>query len=123
MTRIAKKVGFFKFLSSGLANAFCLFNQNATPIIEKVCVQFQAQKPLIHIMQPMILDFFKELLSRFVKPDIIKNCSLPINVDYHTMNNQRKNSDIVIGTVTQEVVALLSEDEKKIFFRMLESIM
>ena len=72
----SQKGKIFQFLSSGLAKASCHFIQNATPIIEKLCVQFQAQKTLIHIMRPIILDFFKELLSRFVKPDIIKKTVL-----------------------------------------------
>lgn len=59
------------FLSSRSAAAYCSFLLWFIPTIEKLNKTLQKDQPLIHILQRLILNFLRDILSRFVQPSFL----------------------------------------------------
>lgn len=64
-TCMTREERLFVFLSSELSKACCLFLNNIIPAFETVNFRLQAQAPLIHKLQPILLDLLEDILSRF----------------------------------------------------------
>lgn len=106
----------FNFFSSNLCKAFCLFLQNTIPVFDKFNTHLQSEKPLFPTLRSLIFALFKELLSKFMKPEVVKKTSSPIEVDYHSLHNQKSDNEIIIGSATAKIVECLVSEEKKVFF-------
>ncbi|CAN7950470.1 unnamed protein product [Ixodes hexagonus] len=104
------------FLSSELNRACCLFLQNVIPLFEKTNCLLQAQAPQIHILRGLLNQLLKDLLTRFVRPDLLKGCRSLLTVAYGAVNNQRDDKDLVIGSTTYCVVEKLRQIEQEQFF-------
>lgn len=106
----------FMFLSSNLNKSFCYFLQYILPIFESPNTILQSRIPQIHILHSIFTDLFKNILSKFVKPSAIKSATSIFKVDYHSKEKQKENCDLVIGSKTEELLCLLNDTEKDIFF-------
>jgi hypothetical protein len=107
----------FYLLTSDINKAFCLFLCYITPSFDKVNSVLQSDTPLIHKLRSILLDFFKQMLSKFVKPAIIGEASDILSVDYQNVDNQKLDGDLLIGSETTNVVNSLNSDDKVIFFQ------
>lgn len=87
----------FVFLSSELNKAYGLFLQNTIPLFEKVNCYLQAQAPQIHVLRSLLLGLFKDIFSKFVKPDLLKECNDLLSVGYKSRNVQKEEKDLIIG--------------------------
>lgn len=112
---LSREEKLFMFLSSSVNKAFCLFLLHVTPSFEKTNTMLQCSSPQIHNLRTLLFDLLKELLAKFVKPAALKNVQLD-EVKYNSIQNQRQDSEIVIGSQTSRIVNELGEDEKKVFF-------
>lgn len=114
-TILSREEKLFMFLSSSLNKSFCMFVLSVTPLFDKLNLTLQSASPQIHILLKLLLDFLKELFSRFVKPSAVKSINL-LEVNYHEEANLKESGDIVVGCSTERIVATLPEKEKKLFF-------
>lgn len=113
---LSREERLFMFLSSDLNKAFCLFLLHAIPIFEKPNVLLQSSEPHIHELKSILLDLFKNLISRFVKPSVVKSCTSLLETDYHNKSNQKCDSDLIIGNAAYKLVEKLKEEQKRVFF-------
>ena len=67
------------------------------------------------MLYSLLLDMFKEILCKFVKPDVLKNSSL-IKVKFADTCNQKSDADLFIGSATLKEVNTLGSTEKLQFY-------
>ncbi|KAH7943117.1 hypothetical protein HPB52_005608 [Rhipicephalus sanguineus] len=72
----------------------------------------EERAPQIHLLQSLLVQFLRDLLARFVNPSAIKACSLPLEVPYQDLKNQKANEDLFLGSRTLSVVEGLRAIEK-----------
>ncbi|KAH8031190.1 hypothetical protein HPB51_013647 [Rhipicephalus microplus] len=112
----------FVFLSSELSKACCLFLNNIIPAFKTVNCRLQAQATLIHNLQPISLNLLEDILSRFVRPALLKQYSDICSIDYQSRNVQKDDQDLVIGHQAKCVVEKLKPSDKKEFFEAVRSL-
>ncbi|KAH8026304.1 hypothetical protein HPB51_019454 [Rhipicephalus microplus] len=83
---------------------------------ETVNCWLQVQAPLIHKLQPILLNLLEDILSRFVRPALLKQHNDICLIDYHSRNVQKDDQDLVIGHQAKCVVEKLKPSDKKEFF-------
>ncbi|KAM7288267.1 uncharacterized protein ISCGN_028520 [Ixodes scapularis] len=104
------------FLSSELNRAYCLFLVNVIPLFDKTSCLLQAQAPQIHILRGLLNQLLEDLLTRFVRPDVLKGWHSLLTLAYGAVENQREDKDLVIGSMTYSVVERLKPNEREQFF-------
>ncbi|KAJ8896004.1 hypothetical protein PR048_001345 [Dryococelus australis] len=109
---LSREERLFMFLTSKLNKEFCLFLQNVSSVIERPNEAFQSHKPQIHKLRSIRLI----ILTRFVKPVVVKSSVSVLGVNYHNQNNQKEDSELIIGNLTSRTVAELKLEEKVILF-------
>lgn len=114
---VTREERLFVFLSSELNRAYCLFLQNTIPIFEKVNRTLQAQAPQIHVLQSLLFELLRDLLSRFVNPSLLKQHSTLLDIDYNSKEAQKDDADLVIGRETRSVVDMLQPSDQEEFFK------
>lgn len=55
----------------------------------------------------------EDLLTRFVRPNVLKECNSLLEVSYGAGENQKGDEDLVIGSMTHSVVETLSSSERE----------
>ena len=113
---LAREERIFYFLSSNYNKALCCFLLNSIGILDKTNVFLQSQSPQIHVLRTVLLDLFRDILIRFVKPEVIKECASYLDVDYQKVSNQKSDCDLIIGNDTNIILENLSKSEKNSFF-------
>ncbi|KAM7310378.1 uncharacterized protein ISCGN_007286 [Ixodes scapularis] len=104
------------FLSSELNRAYCLFLVNVIPLFDKTNCLLQVQAPQIHILRGLLNQLLEDLLTRFVRPDVLKGWHSLLTLAYGAVENQREDKDLVIGSMTYSVVERLKPNEREQFF-------
>lgn len=104
------------FLSSELDRAYCLFLENVIPLFDKTNCLLQAQAPQIHILRGLLNQLLENLLTRFVRPDVLKGWHSLLTLAYGAVENQRDDKDLVMGSMTYSVVERLRPNERERFF-------
>ncbi|KAH8040092.1 hypothetical protein HPB51_009348 [Rhipicephalus microplus] len=115
-TFITREERLFMFLSSELSKACGVFLNNIILAFETVNCHLQAQAPQIHKLQPIVLNLLEDILSRFVRPALLKQHNDICLIDYHSRNVQKNDQDLVIGHQAKCVVEKLKPSDKKEFF-------
>lgn len=105
----------FMFLSSKFNKAICLFLLSVIPLFDKVNITLQSASPHIHVLRQLLCDFLSDLLSYFVKAKVIKSSSL-LELDYHSIVNQKEDTDLVIGNQALNIARTLEDKEKSVFY-------
>jgi len=103
-------------LTSQQTKAFCLFVVNVIPLFDEANIKLQAEYPLVHKLRRVLLALFRNLLIKFVKPAHINAVSNILDVDFRDVESQRSDTELVIGTETQEVASGLNIDESRAFY-------
>lgn len=117
-TNLSREERLFFLMSSELNKAYCLFLIYIVPVFEKTNEILQSAAPHIHILRSLLLDVYKEIILKFVKASSIKDCEDDVlKVKYHTIENQKEESDLLIGHATLQVVKDLDEDNRKEFYK------
>ena len=99
-----------------MTEVFLLFFQSVLPSFTH-CNQFlQREEPLIHVLRPQLEKLLKNVLGKFIKPEVIaeglKNVDGLLSVDYMNTNNHVTDDKMVIGFVTKQTVnRLLAEGD------------
>lgn len=115
-SHVTREERIFFFLSSELSRACCLFLQTVVPLFEKTNCLLQEQAPQIHVLRGLLNRLLEDLLTRFVRPGVLKECHSLVEIAYSVAENQKADEDLVIGSVTYSVVEKLSTSEKEQFF-------
>lgn len=115
-SHVTREERIFFFLSSELSRACCLFLQTVVPLFEKTNCLLQEQAPQIHVLRGLLNRLLEDLLTRFVRPAVLKECHSLVDAAYSAAENQKADEDIVIGSVTYSAVENLSSSEKEKFF-------
>ena len=108
-----------------MTEVFLLFFQSVLPSFTH-CNQFlQREEPLIHVLRPQLEKLLKNVLGKFIKPEVIaeglKNVDGLLSVDYMNTNNHVTDDKMVIGFVTKQTVnRLLAEGDISAHKLMLE---
>lgn len=113
---LSREERIFLFLSSNINKAFCMFLRFVLPSFDIVNKTFQSAEPKIHVLYNIIRDFYKDMLSKFVKPSVILSCASVYDVNYSREESQKDDNDLIIGSATFNILQELSDDEKKEFF-------
>ena len=74
-----------------------------------VNVMLQSDSPKIHVLLPALQELLKDLLAKFVKPELLVNDVDIAGIDYKSANNHRQ--DIYIGSRVKQFIA--EQGEKK----------
>ena len=106
----------FMFLSSDVNKAYCLFLDYIIPVFEKTNLTLQSEAPKIHILNELLVDMLREILLKFVKPNLLKNSANLVDIKYADICNQKNDTDLMIGSATLKVVNTLATDEKSQFY-------
>lgn len=113
---LSREERIFMFLSSDVNKAYCLFVQFILPMFDVPNKTLQSRVPKIHILDSILRELFKDILSKFVKPCAILCADSIYDVDYHQRDNQKEDEDLVVGTATGKIVADLSKKDQKQFY-------
>lgn len=70
------------FLSSRRASAYCAFLLWYVPSVDKFNKTLQKDEPLIHVLHPLLHNFLRDLLSRFMKTSALANVQNLKSVNY-----------------------------------------
>uniref|UniRef100_A0A224YP94 Hat8 sp n=1 Tax=Rhipicephalus zambeziensis TaxID=60191 RepID=A0A224YP94_9ACAR len=104
------------FLSSDVNRAYCDFLLSVIPEFEKVNVFLQSGAPQVHLLREVLSNLLREIMSRFVKPSVIKKADVLADIDYKSCVSQRSDEDIVIGSRTTQTLQSLKIEEREEFF-------
>ena len=98
----------FYLLSDDVTKCCCLFLSYIIPYFDRVNENLQAQTPLIHKLRYIFLNFFQEILSKFVKPpekmSDDNEGDACLKIDYHNPDNLKDDDDILIDHETSTAV-------------------
>ena len=104
------------FLSSDINRAYVHFLLSTLPIFEESNLTFQANHLKIHVLKDLILAVLKCLLSHFVIPDVVKESASLLDVNYKAKENQKEDSELVIGEAASNIISTISEKKKSSLF-------
>ena len=90
----------FKFLNSHTSVCLCMFLCYALEGFDKTNLSLQAEKPMIHKLQRVLIDFYRSLLVKFLKPSAFTGKHV-LGVDIKLSYNQRTDKDLMIGEKTR----------------------
>ena len=111
----------FLFLTSKVSQAYSRFILYIIPIFETANTTLQYKTPYIHKLQRILTDMLRDILSKFVKPTVLKEAKHIWEVEYHEKTNQLGDADVMIGNATEKIVAVLTTTEKKLFYTSVRS--
>ena len=97
------------------------FLQSVGPIFTDFLTLFQTKGPLVHILQPRLLELVKTLLFRFLKRDHVegKSARQLIELDLKESTIQLEDADHNVGSATSvQLSKLKSEQRRQILLRM-----
>lgn len=114
---LSREERLFYLLTNDVNKAFCLFLSYILPYFDKVNLLLQSKTPLIHKLKFILTDFFKQILSKFVRPNVVAEESSILSIRYHDIENQKDDADLLIGNETSIVVNNLKVEDKSVFFR------
>ena len=115
---VSKAASIYNTLIEDNSKLYCLFLQFTIPLFTKANLVLQEEAPKIHVLLDILQDLLHQLLVRFVKPNILLQSTLPDKCAYKSLENQRDDDDLVVGTKVREFLrnGQLSSAEKKEFF-------
>ena len=80
-----------------------LFFQSILPCFTHANQFLQREEPLIHVLQPQLLNLFKKVLGKFLKHSVLSihcNADSLTSVDFNPISNQVVDKDLTIGYLT-----------------------
>ncbi|KAK6491589.1 toll-like receptor 6 [Huso huso] len=101
---------------------YCLFLQASIPAFDKLNLLLQSDKPNIHVLGRELQPIYTGLLCKFVKPAVLVAASSVYTVDFRSLNNQKSENDLVIGTKTRQYLHAciadksLQHEDVKLFY-------
>ncbi|MGH0123583.1 UNVERIFIED_CONTAM: hypothetical protein FKN15_037028 [Acipenser sinensis] len=101
---------------------YCLFLQASIPAFDKLNLLLQSDKPNIHVLGRELQAIYTDLLCKFVKPAVLVAASSVYTVDFRSLNNQKSENDLVIGTKTRQYLHAciadksLQHEDVKLFY-------
>nr|XP_042913534.1 uncharacterized protein LOC122273560 [Parasteatoda tepidariorum] len=107
----------FMFLSNDVSKSYCYFLAHCLPIFEEPNIQLQSSSPQIHLLHDLLYSTLRNVMIRFVTPTAIKMCTSLLDVKYHCKENQKLDSDLIIGQSSSKIVNTLKLEEKEEFFQ------
>nr|XP_042896620.1 uncharacterized protein LOC122269097 [Parasteatoda tepidariorum] len=115
---LSREERIFMFLSSDLNKAFVHFLLFIVPLFENLNLQLQSNIPKIHVMGQLMNNLFKDILSKFMLPNIVKSQSKSslLDVNFYLRENQKDDCDLVIGHSTLTIVETLKGKDKDSFY-------
>lgn len=96
-----------------MTEVYLFFFQSLLPCFNHANQLLQREEPLIHILQPRLLNLFKKLLGKFMKPSVLSRClneDALLSVDYKTSSNQLTDKEVLIGFTTKQLVSQLHQE-------------
>ncbi|XP_058861185.1 uncharacterized protein LOC117964702 [Acipenser ruthenus] len=100
---------------------YCLFLQASIPAFDKLNLLLQSDKPNIHVLGRELQAIYTDLLCKF-KPAVLVAASSVYTVDFRSLNNQKSENDLVIGTKTRQYLHAciadksLQHEDVKLFY-------
>ena len=107
----------YRQLVAPQSKLYCLFVLNANQVFDKANLTFQREDPIIHFVQREFVTLIKELMLRFVKPNVLSTKSCITEIEYIKPENQRNDNELFVGS---EVVAYLKDNAEKLSSRDIE---
>jgi hypothetical protein len=96
--------------------AYALFLKSVIPLFEDRNVLLQGNSPQIHTLQDCLINLFKDLVCRFIKPAAIVGTNDITTLDFSDENIIMKNEDLDVGTECSETLETLSTRDQEKFF-------
>ncbi len=93
-----------QFLNSYTATSYCYFLDYVIASFDTTNTVLQAEKPLIHKLRRILLDLYRGILMKFLKPVAFQGTALldvKLDVSYH----QRSEEELWIGDDTRNFIA------------------
>ena len=80
---------------------YCLFLQGAIPLIEQANVTLQKEEPCIHSMHRTLTKQLREILVRFIKPELVYDVT---KVDYTNKSTHKSDQGLFIGNAARDCI-------------------
>ena len=82
------------------------FLESVKPIFDKFLESFQVERPLIHNLYPCMVLLLKQMMSRFLKPNVLQKKTVAelLKLDMKHSDSQLKDSELEIGLPTRQAL-------------------
>lgn len=91
-------------MSNPNVKLYCLFLNKTIPLFEESNVLLQKDEPCIHRLHSVMCDQLRELLIRFVKPEVIASNTTVYEVDFANSSNQKSDDELFVGRAVREFI-------------------
>ena len=99
-----------KIFKNPMTEVHLLFLQAVLPTFKRVNQFLQREEPLIHVVQPQLLNPLKSILGKFLKPSVLadglKNGGLS-SVNYKDPTTHVHDDNLAVGFTTKQRINLL----------------
>lgn len=102
-----------KIFESPMTEVYLLFFQCVLPCFTHANQFLQREEPLIHILQPQLLNLLKKILGKFLKAAVVSHClneDTLVSVDFKASSNQVTDKELSIGYITKHTANRLHEE-------------
>lgn len=97
--------------------AFASFLKAVVPLFEKLNKILKSEKPLIHLLQPMLLGLLQEIQGCFIRPSHGAGSRVTsVSWLQKTESTKEKTGDLFVGSATSAGVKMLSSQAQDKFF-------
>ena len=113
-TRLSRLHG---FCSSKRNLIYCAFILRIVPVFERANVALQAEAPIITKIRAILLGLFRHILTRLVRPSVIRECENDIlKIDYTLEKNQLLDKDLDLGSFANDLLKNLNSKSRAEIF-------
>jgi hypothetical protein len=101
-----------KLFGDPMTEIYLLFFQSVLPCFTRANQFLQREEPLIHILQPQLLNLLKKILAKFLKVAVVSHClndGTLVSVDYKALSNQVTDKELAIGFSTKQTACQLHQ--------------
>ena len=97
------------------------FLENIKPLFDKYLTLLQTEGPMIHKLYPLLTEFMKTFLGRFIKQEKIPSTGNEVLSVDTSSKNQLSDKDLVVGVSTMSCLDKIKSDKKKLLLLAMRS--
>jgi hypothetical protein len=103
-----------KFLKSHSAKTYCLFLKYILPSFVRANLSLQTVDPMIQASHQILMDLYRSILTKFIKPAAFACASTPTEIDLSRACNLKTNQEMLIGEEVSHFMESKKMDSTKV---------
>ena len=95
-----------KLFEDPMSEVYLFFFQSVLPCFTHASQFLQREEPLIHILQPQLLNLLKKILAKYMKAAVVSHClkeGTLLSINYKASSNQVADKELLIGFTTKQM--------------------